>query len=248
MNTYTGKMPVILFLCLMSGILSGSDDGILDKVQMAIDPTGKLAKVETKTTDGTLEMPQQKVKAEVKSYYKKPDKYRIDTTFEDGTKEIRSFDGSKAWKWSSKSNKIEEIEGLDRGSFILNARLETPDMRNWPGKAFASMNVDDKTLKIDEHDCIKLICKLKDEFGFKEPMVFYVDKAEYLIRQMDMPTSMGGKELGQTVVIGNYKKKDGVLFASEINSSIFGAEIDYRIKDIRFNEHIENSFFTDIDK
>lgn len=248
MNTYTGKMPVILFLCLMSGILFGSDDGILTKVQEAIDPTGKLARVETKTTEGTLEMPLQKVKAEVKSYFKKPDKYRIDTTFEDGTKEIWSFDGSKVWKWSSTSNKVEEIEGLDRGSFILNARLETPDMREWPEKAFASMSVDDKTLKIDEYDCIRLVCKLKDEFGFKEPMVFYVDKAKYLIRRMDMPASMGGKELEQTVKIKNYRIEDGVLFPSMIKSSIFGAEIDYQIKDIRFNESIEDSLFTDIDK
>lgn len=248
MNKYTGKMPVILFLCLISGMLFGSDDNILAKVQMAIDPYGKLAKSETRTTEGKLEMPQQKIKAEVKSYFKKPDKYRIDTTFEDGTKEIRSFDGSKVWKWSSNSEKSEEVKGLDRTSFILSARLETPDMKEWTDKAFSSRSIDNKTLKINGHDCFNLVCVLKEEFGLKQPLVLYIDKDNYLIRRMDISSSMNGKELSQEVNIDKYTESDGVFFSSDIKSSIFGAEIDYQIKDIRFNEKVADSFFTDIDK
>lgn len=248
MNTNTGKMAVILFLCLISGILFGSDDNILAKVQTAIDPNGKLAKSETRTTEGKLEMPQQKVKAEVKSYFKKPGKYRIDTAFEDGTKEIRSFDGSKVWKWSSKSEKNEEVVGLDRTSFILNARLETPDMKEWTDKAFSSISIDNKVIRINGYDCFKLVCVLKEAFGFKQPLVLYIGKDNYLIWRMDMPSSMNGKELSQEVNIDKYTESDEVFFSSDIKSSIFGAEIDYQVKDIRFNEHIEDSLFTDIDK
>lgn len=225
---------LLFFLCFFSIVMNSSDDGILDKVQSAVDPYGKLANAQTKIVQGILQMPQQKVKAEVKSYYKKPDKYRIDTVFEDGTKEIRSYDGNKVWQWSSKSDSITEIGGLDRNSFLLNTKLQNPDIRTWRKEVFSS---------VKEYDS-KIICILNDEFGFKSPFVLYIDK--YLIKKMDMPTSIGGKELSQTIVIESYKEEGDILFASQIKSSIFGAEIDYQINNIKLNENIEDSFFTDL--
>ncbi|MEI6055484.1 MAG: hypothetical protein WCR55_05415 [Lentisphaerota bacterium] len=229
------KIFLLTFILFSSALLFGDDD-IMAKVQQAIDPSGKLAKAETKITEGSLEMPQQNVKAEVKSYYKKPDKYRIDTTFEDGTKETRSFDGGKVLKWTSNSKKVEEAKGLDRGSFILNAKLQNPDMRVWQKEIFSSVTEDDS----------KIICVLKSEFAFKSPIVLYIDPDKYLVMKMDMPTSIGGKELEQSITIKNYKEENDVLFASEMSSSIFGAVIDYRIKDIRLNENIDDLFFTDL--
>ncbi len=245
MRVYTGKMPVLFFLFFLSGLLF-ADVGILDKVQMAIDPSGKLAASETKVTEGVLEMPAQKVKAEVKSYFKKPDKYRIDTIFADGAEEIRSFDGDRVWKWSTQTGKIEEVEGLDKESFVLSAKMETPDMREWSDNVFNSMSTDYTPIKVNGNECMKLVCVLKEKFGFKLPLILYIDKDSYLVQRMDMPCSMNGRELLQSIVIENYKKDGDTLFPSIIKSSIFGAEIDYRIKDIRFNESIKDSFFTEL--
>lgn len=229
------KVFFLTFILFSSVLLFGEDD-VLAKVQQAIDPKGELLAAETKITEGSVEMPMQKVKAEVKSYCKKPNKYRIDTTFEDGTKEIRSFDGNKVLKWTSRNDETIEVKGLDRNSFILNAKLQNPDMRTWRKEVFCSVTENES----------EVICVLRDEFGFKSPMVFSIDKNKYLIMKIDMPTAIEGKELKQSITIKNYKMYGNILASENMSSSIFGAEIDYRIKDIKLNENVEDSFFTDL--
>jgi outer membrane lipoprotein-sorting protein len=231
------KFSLLAFALLSPLLIFGGND-ILAKLQMTVDPKGELAACETKITKGTIKMPEQKVKAEVTSYYKKPDKYRIDTILSDGKKEIRSYDGKKVLKWTSITQETVELKGLDRDSFILNAKLQNPDMREWEKEIFSSVNGDKEKVK----------CALKDGYGFKSPIILYIGKNNYIIRKIEMPASMGGKELMQIIEIKSYKKEGDALIAENMSSSIFGAVMDYHINDIKLNGSIEDSFFTNIDK
>ncbi|HBM16354.1 MAG TPA: hypothetical protein DD381_08460 [Lentisphaeria bacterium] len=230
----------IFFIALLflSFSVSAQDDDILSKLQSAVDPKGILASSKTKISSGTVEIPILKIKAEVISYYKKPDKYRIDTILEDGTREIRSYDGEKAFKWNSNENTIKEIEGSDKKAIILSAYLQNPDMQFWNKEIFSF--VEEKDLKVS--------CTLKKEFGFDLPVCLYIDRNTFLISQMDMPTVIMGNELNHKITIKSYRKKGNYLVAENVSSSILGAEMNYHLTNISLNEDIEDSFFTEIDK
>lgn len=241
---------VLSFLLIVCAVIADDNskqsvltsNELIEKMRKAIDSDGKLAKADTKFTEGELIMPAQKIRASVKTFFRKPCKFVAETHFPDGTIEKGGYDGKTVWKKTFNSKKSVEIKGIDKNSFILSSYLESPDINVWYD-VFSNIQLDNKLQKIDGISCYKLTCSPKAYFGIDAPVVFFINCKNFLIKRMDISLYSNGKEFRQKVLVAEYKNFDGIMVPSKTKTDVMGAEIDYNITNFKLNKKLDDKLF-----
>ena len=237
------------FMVVYSVIANNSKQSVLssceliEKIKKATDPHSKLGKIDTNLTEGEVFIAAQSIRANIKTFFKKPCKFMVETHFENGTIEKGGYDGKTVWKKSFNSEKSIEVKGMDRKFFILSSYLESPDILVWY-EVFSSIRLDAEMQKIGGALCYKLICTPKPSFGINSPLIFFVDSKNFLIKRMDISSYNNGVEIRQNVLVNENKDFDGVMVPSKSKTNVMGTEIDYNITGFELNKKIDDNLFT----
>jgi len=216
---------------------------LIEKIKKATDPFGKLEKNNTKTTEGEVIMPCQKIRASVKTFFKKPCKFMVETHFPNGKIEKGGYDGKTVWKKPFNSEKSIEVKGIDRNSFILSSYLESPDISMWY-EVFSSIRLDGKIQKIGGILYYKLTCIPKPSFAIGSPVIFFIDSKNFLVKRMDISSYSNGAEIKQNILVDENKDFAGVIVPSKTKTNVMGAEIDYNITGFELNKKIDDKLFS----
>ena len=224
-NTHTDKISV--------GIL-------LEKMRLAVDPENKLSSIKSKVTTGTLYMPLQKIKADITTKFKAPNKYSIKTIINNKTISIQAYNGQYAWK-KIQDSKPTKILGRELDSFKLSVGLESIQ-RNWYA-LFDKIVITNKNKKINNYLCYQITCYPKKEFKIESPYIFYVDQDSFLLRRMDVTVFSSGVNIFEKIIIDKYKTIDKIMIPIKTRTNILGADVLFAIKNIEFNININNSEF-----
>ncbi len=174
-------------------------------------------------------------KAPVKTYFKNPDKIRIEVT-ESGKTSITAFDGKTAWRVSPEEN--------DGEPYVLGKESSNEDelMSILDGYFFCykqrSNNVTlEGTEKLMGKDNYKIKCKTTPE----DSTYVYVDTKTYLVTKIQKPVQNGSNE----TYLSDYRKiSNSMIFPFMFNIMTPFSRTFELIKKISVNEDINDSFFT----
>ncbi|MCF7792207.1 MAG: outer membrane lipoprotein-sorting protein [Victivallales bacterium] len=211
----------------------------MHRIKVAADPEGFTENLKSKIQKGKVVMPDQKFTAESKLIFSFPDKCRVETEFNSGQKNVQIVNGEKAWE--IKDGKTRELKGQELNYLIFNIRLDS-FMSDWK-KLFRKVSLEKEEAKVNNKSCYVLKCIPADKYDISTDVVFYIDKQSYLVVKTIMSAYSKAGVLRETVTVGKYRKKFGVMVPVVTETNILGARIIYKITDIRFNPPIDKYSF-----
>ncbi len=187
-----------------------------------------------KTIVITSEIIQPGGKIPVKTYFKRPDKMRIET-IEDGKTSITAYDGKIGWCISP------EDYGLTPTELTGKSLDETKFMANLDGYFFCYKDRSLKTtLEGKEKILGKDVYKIKCNVSPVDSAFIFIDKNTFLILKVKQPVQNGYKE----TFLSDYRKINNMIFPFRFEIMTPYSRTFQIIKNIEFDKIIPDSFFS----
>lgn len=77
----------------------------------------------------------------------------------------------------------------------------------------------------------------------KQPIKFWINKETLLTEKMTARSAMLGQEMEMEIMLGDYKKFDGILMPSAMAINVMGSVADVRITNFKFLDKVDESLF-----
>ncbi|QSH40246.1 hypothetical protein P0136_00665 [Lentisphaerota bacterium ZTH] len=229
-----------LALCLAASGCKSFDskptaDTVMDKMQVSMDPQGKLDKVSCavyhyKVKSGTQN-------AIMTMYLKSPDKIKFVTRFDDSVL-VKTFDGKTGWEYYNKTG-LRRLASCELDEIRLQGTMLSPCVRLQ--KIFKKMQLAGKTEAAGQ-ECWKLVCLPLDKYK-SQPIIFFIStKTGYLVKLVEEQDTCS-ETVEIKTFLGAYKEFEGIKVPTRLISQVNGSLVESTLQSVEWNCKLSDADF-----
>ncbi|MDD2382476.1 MAG: outer membrane lipoprotein-sorting protein [Mariniphaga sp.] len=233
MNRLLLPLLTILFLSAWTHTQAQSLQNILDKHFEAIGQE-KLSNIKTYSVQATIKQMGMEIPMNMKMM--RPNKFRMEMEMQ-GMKIIQAYDGEKGWMIAPPSNEPVDLSGPQLDQAMDQANIDG-ELYNYSEKGFTASLVG----KVNVDGSPMFNIKLTGKDGNSKN--YFIDAESYMIRKVKAKVSAQGQEVEVEQNMNDYKKIDGIMMATSIESKTPMGIATIVFNEIKFEENIDDSIFS----
>lgn len=212
---------------------------IIQNIELAVDPENNKENIKTLITEMELSVPNQDLKLKITTIDKFPDKSKTVVEIPGSGNVVRVINGTRAWETGS-HGEFREIKGRELEWMKFELFMKTPSVPI--NKAFKEITVADRNSLIDDDICFKLVCQPAVNLEVP-PVILYVNKDNFLIKQLEMTVETPNGPVSMIVYIEEYTKINGRKVPCKTKINQFGAILHQTLISVKENEKIDDAEF-----
>ncbi len=233
MKRIAGPLLVAMFLFVFNGTRAQSLENVLSK-HFEVIGQEKLIAAQTYTVKATVKQMGMEIPMNMKMM--RPNKFRMETEMQ-GQKMVQAFNGKEGWMiapWISPEP--QDLEGAQLEQAMEQANIDG-ELYNYAQKGSTASLLG----KVNMEGSPVFNIKLTDKAGNVKN--YFIDAETYLIRQVKAKVSAQGQEIEIEQNMSDYKKIDGIMIATNIESKTPMGVANIIFNDIKFGEDMDASIF-----
>ncbi len=240
---------LLISICVFVSFSSGyarelSVKEILKAYKKAVDPEKKSRKINTVYIMESMLIHPDEIIGQVETKLDIPKKMKIYTVIPNRKKEIKIYNGRKAWSYSDKTKTIREIKDDGINSLKMQMLLYNPQIDL--NKIFRNIEKDPDTINEEGYECYRLMFFSKTNTHNEHnspPVTIFFDVNTFLPHRMELPgkRDFGGGHI--EIIFEDYENIDGIIVPLRKMIRMRDREIERTIDIIEYNVEIKDDEF-----